>query len=118
MIKSLDESVGKIMMELKNRNLLNNTIVFFMSDNGGHGRVTSMSPLRGSKGMLYEGGIRVPLIVSWTGKIAANSNNNLPVIGTDIFPTIIELTHTSIPDNFRFDGISLADHTGFCCQVR
>ncbi|GAI17889.1 unnamed protein product, partial [marine sediment metagenome] len=58
MIKSLDESVGKIMMELRNQNLLNNTVFFFMSDNGGHGRVTSMSPLRGSKGMLYEGGIR------------------------------------------------------------
>ncbi len=110
MIKSLDESVGEILMELKNQNLLNNTIVIFMSDNGGRSRVTSMSPLRGSKGMLYEGGIRVPLIVSWEGKIEANSKNDLPVIGTDIFPTIVELTHTSIPDNFRFDGISLADN--------
>ena len=110
MIKSIDESVGKIMMELKNQNLLNNTIVIFMSDNGGLSRVTSMSPLRGSKGMLYEGGIRVPLIISWKGKIKANSKNDLPVIGIDIFPTIVELTHTSIPDNFRLDGISLADN--------
>ncbi len=66
-------------------NLDKNTLVIFTSDNGGFYPVSSAGPLRGSKGMLYEGGIRVPLIVKWPGKIKAGSVNNEPVISMDFF---------------------------------
>jgi arylsulfatase A-like enzyme len=83
------------------------TIVIFFSDNGGHGPTTSMLPLRGSKGMLYEGGIRVPMIVSLPGKIKANTTCNTPVIGTDFYPTLLEMTKTEKPKDYHLDGESI-----------
>lgn len=91
MIESTDESVGRVMKELERLGKLENTLVVFFSDNGGYGPVTSMSPLKGSKGMLYEGGIRVPMIVSWPKKIKKSRVCDIPVIGTDFYPTFIEL---------------------------
>lgn len=107
MVKSLDESIGRIILKLNELNLRKKTIVIFTSDNGGYGPATSMAPLRGSKGMLYEGGIREPFIVSWTGKIKAGSQTDYPIIGTDMFPTILALTHTNPFPDQQFDGINL-----------
>ncbi len=107
MVKSLDESVGRVMDKLKELNLLDNTIVIFMSDNGGYGPATSMAPLRGSKGMMYEGGIREPFIVSWHGMIKKNSTSGYPIIGTDMFPTILSMTNSKSSKNLQLDGIDL-----------
>jgi arylsulfatase A-like enzyme len=107
MVKSLDESVGDIMKTLDSLGLTENTIVIFTSDNGGFGPVTDMSPLKGSKGMLYEGGIREPFIVSWKGKVKAGTISDYPIIGTDLFPTILSLTGSELPKGLALDGTDL-----------
>jgi arylsulfatase A-like enzyme len=81
--------------------------VIFFYDNGGFGPVTSMAPLRGSKGMLYEGGIRVPLVVRWSTVVPANRVSDEPVIGLDLFPTILDITGTPLPEGQVLDGVSL-----------
>ncbi len=109
MIKSLDESVGRILRRLDSLHLRENTLVIFMSDNGGVWGITSNAPLRGAKGMLYEGGIREPFIASWPGHIAAGSRSDYPIIGLDLYPTLLEITGTPTPKGFRPDGIDLSD---------
>jgi arylsulfatase A-like enzyme len=110
MIQSLDESMGGVIKTLADQNLTENTVVIFVSDNGGHGGVTTNRPLRGAKGMLYEGGIRVPMIVDWPGKTTAGTRSDLPVIGVDLMPTILEMANAKIVGNSTEaprDGISL-----------
>ncbi|UCC81850.1 MAG: sulfatase [Gemmatimonadota bacterium] len=106
MVASVDESVGRIVARLDEFGLSESTVVFFFSDNGGYGPATSMAPLRGSKGMLYEGGIRVPLVVRWPGNFAPGRQEATPVIGTDLFPTIIEIAGAEMPAQ-PLDGVSL-----------
>ena len=106
MIESLDQSVGKIMLTLDEMNLTENTLVIFHSDNGGFALATSNKPLRGSKGNLYEGGIRVPFIARWPGTIEAGTTSHEPVIGVDLFPTFLEITGIS-RDSFKLDGTSI-----------
>ncbi|MFH1302850.1 MAG: sulfatase [Planctomycetota bacterium] len=107
MIKSMDESVGRVLKTLDELQLEQNTIVIFTSDNGGYGPATTMQPLRGSKGMLYEGGIRVPLLVKWPGTTKAGSSSEEPVINVDFYPTLLEMTGTAQPKNYPLDGESL-----------
>ncbi|MFK7778423.1 MAG: sulfatase [Gimesia sp.] len=107
MIKSMDESVGRVLNTLKELKLAKNTIVIFTSDNGGYGPATTMQPLRGSKGMLYEGGIRVPLLINWPGVTKAGSSSEEPVINVDFYPTLLEMTGTPAPENYVLDGVSL-----------
>ena len=107
MVHSVDESVGRILRVLDELDIADNTVVVFHSDNGGFGPVTSMDPLRGSKGMLYEGGIRVPLIVRWPGRIEAGSRSDSPVIGIDLFPTFLDIADTGPSTVEGLDGRSL-----------
>ncbi|MEN7548022.1 sulfatase [Rapidithrix thailandica] len=107
MIESVDQGVGKIVEKLKALNLYQNTMIVFYSDNGGHGVVTSNKPLRGSKGMLYEGGIRVPMSVTWPEKIQARTRSEVPVIGTDLFPSFLEAAGLKKPEEKILDGESL-----------
>ena len=107
MIESLDQGVGRILDALEERGLSDNTVVIFASDNGGFGPVTSMAPLRGSKGMLYEGGIRTPLIVRWPAGVEPGTTSAAPVIGLDLFPTFAELAGAPLPDAQPLDGVSL-----------
>ncbi|MEJ2050804.1 MAG: sulfatase, partial [Calditrichota bacterium] len=106
MIESVDTNIGRILHTLEELHLAENTVVVFFSDNGGHGNVTSMEPLRGSKGMIYEGGIRVPLIVRWPGRISSGTVCKVPVIGLDFYPTILEMAGVDLPDQV-LDGESL-----------
>jgi arylsulfatase A-like enzyme len=110
-LESLDEGIGRIMEKLNSLDLEKNTLVIFTSDNGGLGIdelgpvPTSNLPLRGWKGDVYEGGIRVPLIIFWPEKVQERSTNINYVTGTDFLPTFMELTgYNNLPDNL--DGIS------------
>jgi len=90
-----------------NSNLSGQTVVIFTSDNGGMGRVASNAPLREAKGSPYEGGIRVPLIVRWPGKVKAGSECATPVHTIDFYPTYAALAGTSAPEGHKLNGTSL-----------
>jgi arylsulfatase A len=113
MISRLDRHVGEIMARLKRLGIDEETVVFFSSDNGPQGkawqRVTDFfdgnGPLRGYKAQFYEGGIRVPLVVSWPGKIAAGSESHLATAFWDFLPTAAELAGVEI--SLPVDGISI-----------
>jgi arylsulfatase A-like enzyme len=108
MIESVDQIVGKIMKALEESNLNSKTLVIFTSDNGGlKDYATDNAPLRSGKGYPYEGGIRVPLIVRWPGKIKPGSVCDVPVTSVDFFPTVGEAANTSLPDDLEIDGKSL-----------
>lgn len=89
MLEGIDDGIGKIHAKLAELDLLENTIFIFTSDNGGESNVTSNAPLRGGKSELYEGGIRVPLIVQWPTGIRAASLNANPTVNTDFYPTLL-----------------------------
>lgn len=108
MVESVDQSVGAVLKKLDELKLAENTVVFFFSDNGGFGGATSNHPLRGSKGMLYEGGIREPMIVRWPGVTKPGSKCSEPVIGIDYYPTFLEITGTKPPADYTLDGVSFA----------
>lgn len=107
MIKSMDDSIGRVLTALKELKLDENTVIVFTSDNGGYGPATTMKPLRGSKGMLYEGGIRVPLLVKWPGVTQAGSSSAEPVINLDLYPTFLDITGVPVPQAYQLDGESL-----------
>ena len=107
MIKSVDESVARINEVLEQLELDNNTLLIFFSDNGGHGTYTCQKPLRGGKGMFYEGGIRVPMFVYWPGMVKPESTCEEPVIGTDFYPTFLQLAGIGAPQNYELDGTSI-----------
>ncbi|MBQ5844754.1 MAG: sulfatase [Alistipes sp.] len=99
MVEGVDKSLGDLLDYLERHNLEKNTIIIFMTDNGGNaenrakGGVRFMHnlPLRNGKGSVYEGGIRVPLMVKWNGKVTPNTRVNTPVICEDLFPTILSM---------------------------
>ncbi|MEX0987492.1 MAG: sulfatase-like hydrolase/transferase, partial [Bacteroidales bacterium] len=106
MIKALDEGVGMVMQTLSKYQLLQNTLVFFVSDNGAL-EIGSNEPLRGHKGSLWEGAHRVPAIAYWEGKIAPGVNNEL-LMTMDIFPTIAALTGDNQAGKEDLDGIDFS----------
>ena len=89
MLSNMDDSVGSVMAQLRKSGLEENTIVFFLSDNGGPTRELTSSnlPLRGSKGQMYEGALRVPFMMQWKGKIPAGQTYEKPVSSFDIYAT-------------------------------
>ncbi|MEM1296440.1 MAG: sulfatase [Verrucomicrobiota bacterium] len=107
MVQHLDASVGRLLDKLDELGLTENTLVLFLSDNGGLTRVWRNDPLRGGKGQLYEGGIRVPFIVRWPAEIEAGTTCSTPVHVVDLFPTFMELAGASVPNDKILDGISL-----------
>jgi arylsulfatase A len=87
--------------------------VIFTSDNGGldnGGRPTENAPLRSGKGYAYEGGIRVPLLARWPGKIPEGKVSDTPACSIDLFPTILAAAEVDLPDDREIDGLSLLGH--------
>ena len=117
MIESVDQGVGALLAKLDQLGLADNTVVVFFSDNGGvggyrelgiaGGEITSNRPLRGGKGMLYEGGIREPTIVRWPAKVKAGTRCATPVIGLDFYPTFLEIAGAEKKPGQILDGESL-----------
>ena len=91
MIQSLDENIGKILDKIDALNLSENTLIIFTSDNGGIRAISNQYPLRAGKGSYYEGGIKVPMIFSWEGKIEAKTESYERVSNLDFYPTIKKL---------------------------
>lgn len=120
MIASVDESVGRITAKLDQLGIAENTVVIFSSDNGGVGGyqregiqakdTTDNAPLKGGKGTLYEGGIRVPYVFRWKGTIPAGSVSSQPIASIDLYPSTLELAKASKPENHVLDGVSYAAH--------
>jgi arylsulfatase A-like enzyme len=110
MVEAMDRAVGMVLEKLDHLDLSKHTVVFFTSDNGGlstsEGWPTSNLPLRAGKGWIYEGGIRVPLLIRWKGVIPPGSVCNVPVCSVDFWPTIAELIGAST-EGIRVDGQSL-----------
>ena len=107
MIEHLDESVGRVMDRLEDLKLTENTFVLFLSDNGGLTRVWRNDPLRGGKGQLYEGGIRVPLIVRWPAKVRSATSCDTPIHVIDLYPTLMEIADGEVPQEQTLDGRSI-----------
>ena len=112
MVESMDQAVGNVLDALVNLGIEKNTVVMFMSDNGGlstsEGSPTSNVPLRAGKGWLYEGGIREPMIVKWPGVTEPGSICEHPVTSTDFYPTMLELADLSSKPEQHCDGVSFA----------
>jgi arylsulfatase A-like enzyme len=114
MVESVDHSVGRVREALDELGIAGNTVIFFTSDNGGldrqdSGLPTDNAPLRDGKGSVYEGGVRIPTLISWPGVTPAHSACDEPVITCDFYPTILEMTGTRGADehNANVDGMSL-----------
>jgi arylsulfatase A-like enzyme len=108
MLKHLDNGVGDVVAKLKKEGLFDNTLLFFLTDNGGaKGMQANNAPLRGFKASLYEGGIRTPFIVSWPDKFKGNRTIDTPVISLDILPTVLDAIGVKTPAQPAFDGKSI-----------
>lgn len=118
LVEGMDKSLGHIMDFLKRKGIEKNTIIIFMSDNGGldhHDRGGAVNthnyPLRSGKGSVYEGGIREPMIVKWPGVTKPNTVNRNPVIVEDFFPSILEMAGIQSPKLMqKVDGLSFVSY--------
>lgn len=110
-LEVIDHSVGLIMEKLDELGLTDDTVIIFTSDNGGESNgkrsVTTNEPLRAGKSTLYEGGIRVPLIIRWPGRAARGAVCHTPTITTDYYPTFLEMAGTKADPAQACDGVSL-----------
>lgn len=108
MIWSLDQNVGKVINKLKAEGLLENTLIYFLSDNGGAtDNESSCLPLKGWKGVEFEGGTRVPFVVSWKGHLPAGNKYNGLTSSLDIYATSLDVAGAKLPINRPLDGVSL-----------
>ena len=113
MTLAMDEAVGDVLTQLSRSGLEEDTLIFFISDNGGPTlhryayNASNNSPLRGSKGTTLEAGIRVPFVISWPGQIASGEKYDEPVIQMDIFPTVLAAAGIDAESKKQLDGVNL-----------
>jgi arylsulfatase A len=113
MVESIDDSTKQILETLNELDIDDRTLIIFTSDNGGldnGGRPTENAPLRSGKGYAYEGGIRVPFLVRWPGKIKPGTISDAPVCSIDVFPTVLDAVGVASPAGGAIDGLSLLPH--------
>jgi arylsulfatase A-like enzyme len=109
LVIGLDDAVGVVLQALRESAQEDNTLVFFLSDNGGPVSVSHSdnAPLRGAKGQVYEGGIRVPFLVSWPARLTGGRSYDQPVSSLDIFPTATAAAEADVPAGVTLDGVNL-----------
>jgi arylsulfatase A-like enzyme len=111
MLAAMDDGIGRTLAALRERQLDENTLIFFFSDNGGPLGVasngSSNSPLRGQKGQTWEGGIRVPFVIRWKGKLPAGKTDARPIIQLDVLPTALAAAGIGIKQEWGLDGVNL-----------
>jgi len=115
MLPAADDGMGKILDTLEEQGLRENTLIFFMSDNGAAlSRPNDLGgvnmPLRGGKGSCFDGGVRVPFVLSWPGRIDKGAKSDLLISSMDILPTVVSLAGGKLPSDRAFDGVNLAPH--------
>lgn len=112
MLSAMDDAVGRVHEKLQAEGLEQDTLIFFLSDNGGHplANAARNDPLRGQKGTVFEGGIRVPFVVKWTGHLPAGQTYSQPVISLDILPTALAAAGVEAPSELGLDGVNLIPH--------
>jgi arylsulfatase A-like enzyme len=109
MTVAMDDAVGRVLETLRKEGLEDNTVVFFLSDNGGPTPHTTSSnaPLRGYKGQVWEGGIRIPFMVQWKGRLPAGKVFREPVASLDIVPTVMAAVGKPVKPDEKLDGVDL-----------
>ena len=109
MLSAMDDAVGNVLTKLREHGLEEDTLIFFISDNGGPtgGTTSGNGPLRGVKSQTWEGGIRVPFMVQWKGHIPAGQINAQPVIQLDLLPTALTAAGVTIKTDWKIDGTNL-----------
>jgi arylsulfatase A-like enzyme len=109
MVAAMDEAIGQILAALDEKKIRDNTLIIFSSDNGGPspGKVTSNGALRGQKGTLYEGGIRVCAFASWPDHIPAGQTIYEPLHAVDWYPTLVKLTGATHEQKLPLDGLDI-----------
>lgn len=109
MTSAMDDAVGRVLAKLREHSLEKNTLIFFLSDNGGPTAQTTSgnAPLRGFKGQVFEGGIRVPFVMQWKGRIPAGKVINDPVISLDVLPTALVAAGGHVNPDMKLDGVDL-----------
>jgi len=114
LVVAMDDAIGVVLEKLRSTGLEQDTLVFFLSDNGGPTPVThtSNAPLRGNKGDVLEGGVRVPFFVRWPGRLPEGKTYDEPVISLDIFPTAVAAAGGQPAADLKLDGVNLLPHIG------
>jgi arylsulfatase A-like enzyme len=110
MVSALDDAVGTLLAALRKSGLEENTLLFFLSDNGGTGGVGDNRPLRGGKGSTWEGGIRTPFLVQWKGTLPAGLVYREPISSLDILPTALAAVGAKVDAQWQLDGVNLLPH--------
>ncbi|MEW6303130.1 MAG: sulfatase-like hydrolase/transferase [Verrucomicrobiota bacterium] len=109
MLSAMDDAIGAVLEKIRALKLEENTLIFFVSDNGGPTPSTTSGngPLRGFKSQTWEGGIRVPFMVQWKGKLPAGKVYDHPIIQLDILPTALAAAGVSVKPEWKLDGVNL-----------
>lgn len=106
MISNMDMNIGRILKHIDDVGIAENTFIIFTSDNGPENEAGSAGKFKGQKRLLAEGGIRVPAIIQWKGKIAAGTTTDKFALTTDLFPTFLHIARIRMPSQNRIDGVS------------
>ncbi|HYT95098.1 MAG TPA: sulfatase, partial [Gemmataceae bacterium] len=113
MLSAMDDAIGRVLAKLREHGLEDDTLIFFFSDNGGPTMIgTTINgsrnfPLRGSKRQLLEGGVRVPFVLQWKGRLPGGKQYDHPIIALDILPTALAAAGAEVPAGAKLDGVNL-----------
>ena len=105
-VTAMDDAIGRILEEIDKRGVADNTLVVFFSDNGGSG-VADNTPLRGRKGQMFEGGLRVPFLARWPGRLPAGEVSDAFLSSLEIFPTFTAVAGGTLPEDVIYDGFDM-----------